>query len=210
MRAEHSRRAVFAKQWITHVSCCDNARKIEGLLSLDSLKLNKIDNLFDFLSPVIKKPKPKCTGHSKSAVVRCAAAEPDATEPQWKVTVTKGATRRIENHFTDSERVRAKWIAFTFRKPPHSRGFVHFHHCELALLDRAIARVDFAADRIVRRTIHPGTTERVTNNFGRPFPAVRHRYDVDRRLRQDVTKTFRDVFRNFPRAERAFEFIGSD
>ena len=91
-----------------------------------------------------------------------------------------------------------------------SRGFVHFHHCELALPDPAIARVDFAAERIVRHTIYPGTIERVTNDFGRAFTAVRDEYDVDLWVGQNIAQTSCDILCDFTRAKQAFEFIGGD
>ena len=75
------------------------------------------------------------------------------------------------------------------------------------MLDPGVTRVDLTAERIVCVTIHPRTTERVTNNFGCTFAAIGHRHHVDLCVRQNIAQTSCDIFRDFARAERALELI---
>jgi hypothetical protein len=57
---------------------------------------------------------------------------------------------------------------------------------------------------------HPLAPARLTNHFRRPFPAIRHRRDLDLRVRNYIANSQRDVFRNLLGAERTFEFIRRD
>ena len=59
----------------------------------------------------------------------------------------------------------------------------------------------------MRFAFEPGTAARITNRFSRPLAAVCHRYDFDLRIGKNIAQSFRDVFSNLPRVERAFEFI---
>ena len=118
--------------------------------------------------------------------------------------------RRIQNHFAHTERSRTNWIAFTFGKSPHASGFAHLHYRKFFLVDPSVARVDLATERIVRLAFEPGTAARITHCFCGPLPAVGHRHHFDLRVRQHIEQPFRDVLRDLPRVQRAFEFIGSD
>ena len=132
-----------------------------------------------FLLILLEESKTKCSRHSEAAVVRRAAAEPDND-------LIRATARGSNQHFADAKCVRAKWIAFAGRESAHPRRLTHFHDCEFAMLNPGIARVDFAPERIVRRTIYPITIERVANNFGRPFAAIGHGHHVDLCARQNI------------------------
>ena len=62
----------------------------------------------------------------------------------------------------------------------------------------------------MRAARHPFPSARVANHFRRPFPAIRYRRDLDLCIRNYITNSERDIFRNLPRIKRAFEFIRRD
>ena len=62
----------------------------------------------------------------------------------------------------------------------------------------------------MRAAHHPLATAGVANHFRSPFAAIRHRSDLDLRIRNYIANSERDIFRNLPGAERAFEFIRRD
>jgi hypothetical protein len=78
------------------------------------------------------------------------------------------------------------------------------------LFDPSVARVDLAAERIVRLTSDPGTVACITYRFRGPLPAVGHRHNFNLRVRKHIEQPCRNILRDCLRVQRAFEFIRSD
>src|SRR4030095_16764781 len=95
-------------------------------------------------------------------------------------------------------------------KPRSATCSAHPHYRKFSLVDPSVARVDLATERIVRLACEPGTAARITHRFCCPLPTVGDRHDFDLRLRQYIEQPLRDVLRDLPRVQCAFEFIGSN
>src|SRR6478672_1139053 len=150
-----------------------------------------------------KKSIAKCTRHTKATIVGRAATQ---TDNDFVRTAFGG----IQNHFAHSECSRANWIAFTSGNAPHASGFAHLHHRKVFLVDPSVARVDLPTERIVRLAFEPGAAAHITNRFCCPLSTVGHRHNFDLRVRHHVEQPLRDVLRDLPRIQCAFEFIRSD
>src|SRR5262249_53386127 len=149
------------------------------------------------------EPKSQGARHAETAIVCGAATQ---TDNDFVCT----AFGRIQNHFAYTERSRTNWIGFSFGKPPHASGFAHLHYCKFFLVDPSVPGIDRGAERLVPLAFEPGTTARVTNRSRSPLPAVGHRHDFDLGVRQYIEQPVSNVFRDLPRVERAFEFVGSN
>ena len=88
----------------------------------------------------------------------------------------------VEQHFANTEGIRAQWITDIARQPPQSRGFAHFHYRKFLALDVGVARFDFATERPTRLAFQPRTAQGMGNYFRRSLAAIRHRHHVDRGL----------------------------
>src|SRR5207245_79801 len=70
-----------------------------------------------------------------------------------------------------------------------------------------VTRVDLSAERVVCFALQPGTPARLANRFCCSLTPIGHRDGLDFRIRQRVAQPFCNVFGNFPRVERSFEFV---
>ena len=149
---------------------------------------------------LIEKSKPKRTRESESAIVRRAA-------PETNDDFLRTTRRRVENHFTNAERVRQIDILFVGAQSPHARGLAHLNHRQFTRVDVSVTRFDLASEWIVRFTCQPRAAERIANHLDRSVATIGEWHDVDLGVRQNFAQTSGDIFRDFTRGQRAFEFI---
>ncbi len=150
-----------------------------------------------------QKAKSQCACHSESAVVRRAAAETDDD-------LTRTALLRIQDHFTGADGRCSRRVALRKINPPQPSAFAHFHHRGFVLPDPEIARLNRAAERVMRRTADRFGAERIANDLCCAFATIGYRRDLELRIRQNVTNAGGDILRHSSRTERAFEFVGSN
>src|SRR5207248_4923532 len=91
-----------------------------------------------------------------------------------------------------------------------SGRFAHLDHSYRVFAQPYVTSIDRVTKRPMRAALHPVPTARLANHFRRPFSTIRHRRELDLRLRNYIANSECNIFRNLPGAERAFEFIGGD
>src|SRR5207248_10266748 len=106
-----------------------------------------------------------------------------------------------------AECVCAQNVAHPILHRTQSCRFAHLSPATSVFAQPYVTRLNRVSGRPMRAAHPPLATAGVANHFRSPFAAIRHRSDLDLRIRNYIANSERDIFRNLPGAERALEFI---